>query len=103
PEAPFPAIASRASRRPPAGSDPTHRQTLPLGGVCVNRTSRVCSSLLAGSIRTPPAFGGRQRIRGVSGAQYGAAGAWQGSACERDAPAGVRVRSALQSYASGLE
>src|SRR5271166_1799946 len=39
PAAPFQAIASRASRRSPAGSGPTHRQTLPLGGVCVNRTS----------------------------------------------------------------
>src|SRR5208337_2940797 len=28
---PFQAIATRASRRPPAGSGPTHRQTLPLG------------------------------------------------------------------------
>src|SRR5271166_2034575 len=41
PAAPFQAIASRASRRSPAGSGPTHRQTLPLGGVCVNRTSMV--------------------------------------------------------------
>src|SRR5271166_7014885 len=32
PAAPFQAIASRASRRSPAGSGPTHRQTLPLGG-----------------------------------------------------------------------
>src|SRR5271166_4986873 len=31
PAAPFQAIASRASRRSPAGSGPTHRQTLPLG------------------------------------------------------------------------
>src|SRR5271166_4048221 len=38
---PFQAIAFRASRRSPAGSGPTHRQTLPLGGVCVNRTSMV--------------------------------------------------------------
>src|SRR5271167_4038735 len=38
PAAPFQAIASRASRRSSVGSDPTHRQTLPLGGVCVNRT-----------------------------------------------------------------
>src|SRR5271166_1549147 len=46
PAAPFQAIASRASRRSPAGSGPTHRQTLPLGGVCVNRTSMLQSSLL---------------------------------------------------------
>src|SRR5271157_1715287 len=40
PAAPFQAIASRASRRSPAGSGPTHRQTLPLGGgECVDRTS----------------------------------------------------------------
>src|SRR5271168_905589 len=39
PAAPFQAIASRASRRSPAGSGPTHRQTLSLGDVCVNRTS----------------------------------------------------------------
>src|SRR5271166_6272480 len=44
PAAPFQAIASRASRRSPAGSGPTHRQTLPLGGVCVNRTSMVLTS-----------------------------------------------------------
>src|SRR5208337_3640290 len=42
PAAPIQAIASRASRRSPAGSGPTHRQTLPLGGVCVNRTSMLC-------------------------------------------------------------
>src|SRR5271166_570266 len=45
PAAPFQAIASRASRRSPAGSGPTHRQTLPLGGVCVNRTSMVTSTI----------------------------------------------------------
>src|SRR5271165_5500207 len=45
PAAPFQAIASRASRRSPAGSGPTHRQTLPLGGVCVNRTSTVGTRL----------------------------------------------------------
>src|SRR5271166_2964644 len=42
---PFQAIASRASRRSPAGSGPTHRQILPLGGVCVNRTSMEISAL----------------------------------------------------------
>src|SRR5208337_3669087 len=41
PAAPFQAVASRASRRSSVGSDPTHKQTLPLGGVCVNRTGVV--------------------------------------------------------------
>src|SRR5271165_1791612 len=54
PAAPFQAIASRASRRSPAGSGPTHRQTLPLGGVCVNRTSME---------RTYRYFGGERQIR----------------------------------------
>src|SRR5208337_3287337 len=48
---PFQAIAFRASRRSPAGSGPTHRQTLPLGGVCVNRTSMVRTSIAKANAR----------------------------------------------------
>ena len=43
-----------------------------------------------------------QRIRGVSGAQYRAAGALQGSACERDAPSAFACEARSSRTGPGL-
>jgi len=67
--------------------------------IALKHSSLQCVSLS----ETRPAVGSRQRIRGVSGAQYAAAQGRYRGAPARGMPFRVRVRSALQSYGSGLD